>query len=401
MREMAELGLPRRAEFEQRLAAARLPVSWLVLKAGGLLTVNLQMGWDAGNGFLAGVAGRLAAALGPGDVLAHMGGNEFAVLLEDGGRGAAEAFGARATAVLSEGLEVAGRRVPVEPVVTVLSTQVPDVDAWWRGYSEHRANTDRDLRERIRRALDPAESLDQLADIVAEHAVRLFAVDAVDVRLGTSRSRIGTVPDDVYPLEVAFGVDGAVVRIRSWSRSRFPDEMIPPSMLAVIEDELCRAVQQLIAYDLASTDALTGLLNRRGLAARFERITSPYSLALVELDDTKVVNDTWGHAAGDRVLCYVADALDDGRHGEIAARWGGDEFVLLMPGASLDDAAGRLRRLLDQVRSETVLPEHPISFSAGVAAGTGDFAADVERADRRMYAAKRAGKSQVVSADAG
>ena len=128
----------------------------------------------------------------------------------------------------------------------------------------------------------------------------------------------------------------------------------------------------LLAHD-ASHDALTGLLNRRSYellldqaVSRARRYGWPFALVLLDLDDFKVVNDRYGHAAGDAALRAVGTELRAAlRSGDVAARVGGDEFALLSWGGkrlSLAPLLGRLKRAL-----ERAVPETTVGFSVGVA----------------------------------
>lgn len=153
----------------------------------------------------------------------------------------------------------------------------------------------------------------------------------------------------------------------------------------------------LLVHD-ASHDALTGLLNRRSYelmldqaVSRARRYNWPFALVLLDLDDFKVVNDRYGHAAGDAALRAVGIELRAAlRGGDVAARLGGDEFALLVVGvenvASLSPLLGRLKRAL-----ERAVPETTVGFSVGVAcfpSDTDDPSALTGLADERLYAAK-------------
>jgi diguanylate cyclase (GGDEF)-like protein len=137
------------------------------------------------------------------------------------------------------------------------------------------------------------------------------------------------------------------------------------------------------------TDALTGALNRGGLSAaaaraidRARRRSEELSVAAIDLDAFKAVNEREGHAGGDHLLATTADAWRSVLRGEdVLARTGGDEFVLLMPGTSPEEADAVLERLRRA---------HPVAWSAGVSAWRpGEpIEACIARADARLYEAK-------------
>lgn len=176
---------------------------------------------------------------------------------------------------------------------------------------------------------------------------------------------------------------------------------------------LRRSVRRLVGEltDRARIDALTGLLNREGLEqraglelARARRDRTPLAVIVADIDDFKGINDTLGHAAGDRALQQVAAALGtETRAVDAVARIGGDEFTLLLPATDGDTAAGVAARLLDAVGrvgdDGAGLP--PLRMSLGVAVG-GDGLESLEdlwqAADRAMYAAKRDGGNAVAVA---
>ena len=163
---------------------------------------------------------------------------------------------------------------------------------------------------------------------------------------------------------------------------------------------------------LAETDALTGLANRRALRRRLtddlrraRRYGSPVSLLLVDVDGLKRINDTRGHAAGDRVIRRVADAITATlREADLGARWGGDEFAILLPDTSADAARRSAERLAGHLRFRRGTDVDPVSVSVGIA--TFDPAQDmrvnaeelVHRADEAMYSAKRAGRDLIRAA---
>ena len=156
----------------------------------------------------------------------------------------------------------------------------------------------------------------------------------------------------------------------------------------------------------ALTDTLTGLNNRRALNGAIGALISgavPFGLMHLDLDFFKQVNDLHGHAAGDHVLRLVALVLDDAtRLGDTAARVGGDEFVLLLPGMTDEAALAQVaRRIIDRIsqpiRHETV--ECRISASIGVAMSVAYPQPDAVQmsadADEALYASKRGGRGRV------
>jgi diguanylate cyclase (GGDEF)-like protein/PAS domain S-box-containing protein len=151
---------------------------------------------------------------------------------------------------------------------------------------------------------------------------------------------------------------------------------------------------------LATQDPLTGLLNRRGLVAalgevgeRIERFGEAASLLLLDLDDFKRVNDTRGHQAGDRVMIEIAEVLRGAlRASDVAARYGGDEFAVILPSAPVEAAEAIGEGLRDAIAEARLgSPEKPITASVGVTGiRPGDSAEGVvARADEAMYRAKR------------
>ncbi|HEU4973892.1 MAG TPA: GGDEF domain-containing protein [Baekduia sp.] len=154
-------------------------------------------------------------------------------------------------------------------------------------------------------------------------------------------------------------------------------------MLAVLGSRFSRSMRRHLR-----TDALTGALNRSGLAEIAERVPrrrrddEQVVVAALDLDGFKAVNDRDGHAAGDRLLADATAAWREQlRGGDVLARTGGDEFVLVMPGTSDAEAAAVLERLR---RS------HPVAWSAGLTRWRDGESLErcLERADAQLYAAK-------------
>lgn len=161
---------------------------------------------------------------------------------------------------------------------------------------------------------------------------------------------------------------------------------------------------------LADHDELTGLLNRRGVWQAIERIRSqatrsstPYCLAILDLDHFKLINDAYGHAAGDEVLRVVAGRLRKGlRQGDWIGRWGGEEMIALIPNTTVAQAVQSIERMREAVSAEPIATESgeiQVTLSAGLAcsrAANDDPNEMIARADAALYRAKDAGRNRVV-----
>ena len=158
------------------------------------------------------------------------------------------------------------------------------------------------------------------------------------------------------------------------------------------------------------TDGLTGIKTRRffweSLTSEWRRASRsgrPFSVVLIDLDKFKEVNDTLGHLEGDLVLARVARLLEQKcRQSNVVARYGGDEFIILMPETGVDSAQSLAERLRQWLSTDPMLQEHHITGSFGVASFPvhGSSAEDIIRiADAGMYVSKHAGGDRVSTAD--
>lgn len=163
---------------------------------------------------------------------------------------------------------------------------------------------------------------------------------------------------------------------------------------------------------LVQTDQMTGALNRRGLeeifkreAARADRNAHSLGVVLIDLDDFKQINDNLGHPYGDSVLInLVAIAKETLRPSDIMARFGGEEFVILLPDVEMEDALTIIQRLQDNLAKSSSLQIGSqlmsITFSAGIAVRSfGEHQNSViSRADKALYQAKCTGKNRIIPA---
>ncbi|MDR6962446.1 GGDEF domain-containing protein [Shewanella putrefaciens] len=164
--------------------------------------------------------------------------------------------------------------------------------------------------------------------------------------------------------------------------------------------------------NVANTDELTGLINRRSLtalidreAARTLRTHASMSLVLCDIDYFKRINDSYGHAAGDHVLVNVANLLQGVlREYDVVARWGGEEFLLLLPNTDIIEAMKVAERLREIVACSHLSFEEqtiPVTMTLGVAVlGDENWHSTLARADEALYRGKRQGRNCVVQASA-
>lgn len=169
--------------------------------------------------------------------------------------------------------------------------------------------------------------------------------------------------------------------------------------------ELEKALEE--ARSVAFVDPLTGALNRRGFEKAYEREMARarrsggrLALVMIDLDDFKRLNDQYGHLVGDKALMLLVNVLHESmRPSDVLCRFGGEEFVLMLPDTAVDDACKAVRRFLTEFSSRAIPDvDQSMTFSAGVVGHDYFESLDeaIERADAATYAAKRAGKNRVV-----
>ena len=284
-----------------------------------------------------------------------------------------------------------------------------------RGRSELRALAD--LGPRLAAAPTP----DAVAAVVATAAVDAFGfVRAVAVPVGidgvsgtTTRHRLepGSELDALLPggEDVAVVAATDFVLVAEWGARRHRP-LLAETLAALTEATSHAALAAATAtlrgelHTLATTDGLTALVNRAAFdeelaAALADRRAQPVSVALVDLDHFKSVNDSYGHQVGDEVLRRAADAVRSVvRPGDTAARYGGEELVVVLPRCPALNAAGIAERLRAAIAATPGEPT--VTASIGVAtASIGTTPADLlAAADAALYDAKRSGRDRVVRA---
>jgi diguanylate cyclase (GGDEF)-like protein len=177
-------------------------------------------------------------------------------------------------------------------------------------------------------------------------------------------------------------------------------------------DQAATTLALLSARAEAGTDAVTGCMNHRAMRRRLDeeigraaRGGSPLSCLLIDLDDFKLINDRYGHQAGDATLRGVVQALiGEFRSFDRVARYGGDEFVVILPNAELESAAAAASRALEHLREmasgEGADAAHAVSASIGVAEWQAPMGTDelLEACDAALLRSKRQGKGRVIRA---
>ncbi|EXU74831.1 sensor domain-containing diguanylate cyclase [Erwinia mallotivora] len=195
----------------------------------------------------------------------------------------------------------------------------------------------------------------------------------------------------------AQGVSKDINGIRSWY---YEASQIKRAMLAgigLLQDKIGR-----LKFEV-QTDPLTGLLNRRGLNAVLEYFLAtrqPFAVLALDIDHFKRVNDTWGHDVGDQVIQSVALQLErSSRQTDVVSRNGGEEFIMILPGAERDIALSIAERVRKKIELEKLPSVGHISISIGVAFWSADempFERVFKLADDALYQAKNAGRNRVI-----
>jgi diguanylate cyclase (GGDEF)-like protein len=247
----------------------------------------------------------------------------------------------------------------------------------------------------------PAPLVEETWSTGTSMLVRVVDDDLLDLVLPGAQNVVVTpITVDGVHLGVAVGEWGG------GADARIPTSTVRALAQAAMHSALALRNARLLGENerLATRDSLTGLANRRLFdeslqreVARARRLSTPVSLLVLDVDHFKQVNDTYGHQTGDAVLREVADALvANTKNYDVAARYGGDEFVVLLPGCSRVDAM----RVAERVRNSIArsIDEASVTISAGVAT-VPDNATDGERlmtaADAALYEAKRTGRDRV------
>ncbi|MGO1719933.1 MAG: GGDEF domain-containing protein, partial [Luteimonas sp.] len=273
------------------------------------------------------------------------------------------------------------------------------------------AVTAEDDHERELLLVDPATRRDEVGAGLRGRALALRRQAANGIALQQPlTSPVGVSTEAVIPLKMRAPSWGALILRRSGQEGFAADEMaLASEFCRVTQMHIDQAVAAIKLRQSAELDALTGSLNRRSVDqwlvrsfAEADRDGQLLSVLFVDLDRFKGVNDRYGHAAGDQCLRAVAGALAGAlEEGDVFGRYGGEEFIAILPGrggAAARQAGERLRAAVERLAVDWEGQTIKLTVSVGVATrrdGEHTPAATIERADKALYASKRAGRNCV------
>ena len=282
-----------------------------------------------------------------------------------------------------------------------------------RDMAQARALLRRTAEEHQRLLKMRRDSLQMMKTMIAQCIDWLRALTESSGRFG---GKLNTFVEEIERSPDLPALAGTVRHLIEETRSMYADldasktDFVQASERArLLEDEVSRLASELSAASAeVMTDHLTSLLNRRGLERSFDELAGrcrserrALSLALLDVDDFKRLNDAFGHQAGDDALRHLGRLLRVRvRPVDLSARYGGEEFVILLPDLDEAQAAEAVRAVQRALTSDVFLHHSRqvfITFSAGVAQVRDGEALDdaVARADDAMYEAKRSGKNRV------
>lgn len=218
---------------------------------------------------------------------------------------------------------------------------------------------------------------------------------------------VNYIPELKWYLFVEKGEAGALAAIRQTLYINLAVCLGITVLVLFLTHIALRRYQQRIE-SMAATDKLTGLLNRQAFGilidkafAEYRRDPRPISILLIDVDNFKSINDQYGHVVGDHILSQVAAQLQQGlRASDIAVRWGGEEFLVVLKGCALDHArqvAEQLRLKIGQQPFHAGKHTIPVTVSIGASQydGAESYEQSIGRADAGLYAAKNGGRNRV------
>jgi len=270
---------------------------------------------------------------------------------------------------------------------------------------------------------EPQQALDRLKQLMALRAERLEGERASLIEELEVRYRVEQQEHEIEVLELDRELQGSKLRQRNLLLIGTGIALLLVTLLMLVawrgyivksrlERELAKRNQELgealaTITRLAREDPLTGMLNRRAFLElaeheirRSRRTREPLSLVMGDIDNFKSLNDRHGHAAGDEVLRQIARRMEQStRELDIVCRWGGEEFLFLLPGTHKEEACRIIQRVRDRIAEERVEVNSQsifITMTFGVATVDMDIGAAIERVDQAMYRGKDGGRNQII-----
>ena len=241
----------------------------------------------------------------------------------------------------------------------------------------------------------------------------LLAIDPEDRSAFDRAIQLAITEGKPYKLDLRiYTPEGTQKFIHAQGSAAYDDPQKATRLIGTILDITERKREENQLATAATCDPLTGLSNRRHGSAELEQAirdaretATPLAVCLCDIDRFKQINDTHGHSAGDQVLQAAARCLVAGiRRGDLAVRWGGDEFSLLFPGASAADAAASVERIRQSLESLTFSAsdgsQYGVTGTFGVASLVSGMSSEtlLEAADRALYYAKQQGRNRLAEA---
>lgn len=273
-------------------------------------------------------------------------------------------------------------------------------------FGEERANkTAQEALQQLGNSSILRQALGQPQTTVLDHESTARALPADLVGIGELNELL------LSPLSAREGVLGALMLATGNGKESFDPEEI--TLIETISHSVAACIENARLYSqteqMAITDSLTGIYNRRGLfqfgqreVERSLRFARTISVLMVDLDHFKRLNDTYGHVVGDQVLASVAGRLNESvRRIDVVGRYGGEEFLVLLPECELQFARGvaeRIRLAVERDPISSTSGPIPVTVSVGVASSEQsplELEALVRFADQALYGAKQAGRNQV------
>lgn len=322
------------------------------------------------------------------------------LLMVVGDLAAARGEPARALEHFERSLATAGGLAPsVEVQVLEKMAELHAAEGQWQPAAEtYRRLFDQRARMRVQEREDLIRELEVASQL--EH--RDNEIEMLRLRGELQATKISQRNSMLLALLIGLGL-AVLSALGAWRAYR--DKARLQQRLAARNVELEDALERI--SDLARHDSLTGLLNRRALEEmgwqeiwRAKRMLSPLALIAADIDFFKQVNDAHGHVVGDEVLQQMAGRLRESfREVDLLARWGGEEFVLVLPDIRPEqavDAIERLRAGLAARPFQTSIGPISLTMSFGVSEVRGDLDQAIGQADRAMYQAKQEGRDRIV-----